>query len=512
MFQAAAGFLGGAWLSHKCSSCELPHLRRAADDSVTFRLSVRVLCASVPTLSAPGLLMRQRPRAEVALGLVEKETELAEFLQSSGGNAGGASGGRVGTKQSSAAACGGAVAYGGSCGSRCGEAGCCRCKSSLRHDDSGQGIAGDDDVECPWRFGDTLIFTARLSDLLGPGLRLRLRGHSDLCVGPLQLELPASRAVLLGETVVNLRKRVLPACVQMRPCDPGGTGARICANSNNCVWESPVLAIPLANVLGGSHSDDPVDGQLAAHLVVAFGLTTDPQLLLKVADDANRPLVERVVEPLKQCVPEPAAVWWGSDRTVEHAKGDAVASLVAVSQEPPAWCEDSFKAPLPGPPRSVNAADAAAARQTAAGGGGTATSSPPGACVDAPDNTPPLLSPDLTPEGWVCHSAPNGRVFWHHTSLGPAPWDSCREGCEENPPIASPFISDSPPHVHTSLSSATSSYVTSPPRGRGGEDGTGLGEGSRTSSPQRCLDKQARRPSDGGSFHERFRIRPYSVM
>lgn len=36
---------------------------------------------------------------------------------------------------------------------------------------------------------------------------------------------------------------------------------------------------------------------------------------------------------------------------------------------------------------------------------------------------PGVLSPDLQSEGWVSQMGPNGRMFWHHLSLGRAPWD-----------------------------------------------------------------------------------------
>lgn len=35
-----------------------------------------------------------------------------------------------------------------------------------------------------------------------------------------------------------------------------------------------------------------------------------------------------------------------------------------------------------------------------------------------------LLSPDLAPDGWVCLRRPDGREFWHHLALGPAPWQA----------------------------------------------------------------------------------------
>jgi len=35
----------------------------------------------------------------------------------------------------------------------------------------------------------------------------------------------------------------------------------------------------------------------------------------------------------------------------------------------------------------------------------------------------PIKSPDCAPEGWVCREGPGGRLFWHHTALGPPPWE-----------------------------------------------------------------------------------------
>merc|ERR1712083_1195924 len=35
-----------------------------------------------------------------------------------------------------------------------------------------------------------------------------------------------------------------------------------------------------------------------------------------------------------------------------------------------------------------------------------------------------LPSPDLAPEGWVSRKGPNGRKYWHHMALGPAPWET----------------------------------------------------------------------------------------
>lgn len=76
---------------------------------------------------------------------------------------------------------------------------------------------------------------------------------------------------------------------------------------------------------------------------------------------------------------------------------------------------------------SAAAGAGAEARQAAAGLGGVGL--PPPAVVEG-------LGPCAAPELWRCKAGPNGRVFWHHLSLGPAPWDEgepATESCELRP-------------------------------------------------------------------------------
>jgi len=42
-----------------------------------------------------------------------------------------------------------------------------------------------------------------------------------------------------------------------------------------------------------------------------------------------------------------------------------------------------------------------------------------------------LRSPDVCSEGWVSTEGKSGRVFWHHTSLGPAPWEASHSASED---------------------------------------------------------------------------------
>lgn len=38
-------------------------------------------------------------------------------------------------------------------------------------------------------------------------------------------------------------------------------------------------------------------------------------------------------------------------------------------------------------------------------------------------HAPNDLVSELSPDGWICRTGSGGRTSWHHTSLGPAPWD-----------------------------------------------------------------------------------------
>ena len=84
--------------------------------------------------------------------------------------------------------------------------------------------------KCPWRFDDTLTFTACMSDALRPGLTLRLRAEKDFHLGPLQLDF--SKFAEVGITGVDLKRCVLPACV----CSP--------CSSEDSRWESPPIVVP----------------------------------------------------------------------------------------------------------------------------------------------------------------------------------------------------------------------------------------------------------------------------
>jgi len=214
MFQVAAALGGGIYLQKKLQAVNLPKLKQAGDGGHAFTLSVRVLAASVPGLSAPGLLSQQRPFLEGSVGSSVKETEFADFARSSGG-----------------------------------------------------AHAGPYAQECPWRFGDTLTFKCRLEDVMGPGLKLRLRVRKDIVLGPVQFEM---RAGCVGEGALDLRSRVLPACVDERQDAPGMSQ-----------WNSPVMLVPLAHVPDGVCNNECKLGEAVAHAVIVFSLDMDPEQILE---------------------------------------------------------------------------------------------------------------------------------------------------------------------------------------------------------------------------------------
>jgi hypothetical protein len=144
-------------MQSKLTGFQLPKLRRAVDENTTFKLTVRLLSASIPGLAgADRLLSRERPRIEVVLGNARKETELGVHR--------------------------------------------------------GRGAAADD---LPWSFDESLTFTASMADILGPGLQVWLRTDSNWQLGPLQLNFATSADI--GVASLDLRGKVLPELLRQEP-------------------------------------------------------------------------------------------------------------------------------------------------------------------------------------------------------------------------------------------------------------------------------------------------------
>jgi len=126
--------------------------------------------------------------------------------------------------------------------------------------------AATESGEDAWCFDDVLTFTLTVEDLLGPGMRLRVQAHSDVQLGPLQLNLAGTRD--LGECHVDVRSFVLPQCTLR----------------NGPHWETSPLVLALPHVLG----------QVPGHVVVAFCVNEDPRMLLRVADWRTWSLTSKV--------------------------------------------------------------------------------------------------------------------------------------------------------------------------------------------------------------------------
>mmetsp|Transcript_59999 Transcript_59999/g.131812 ORF Transcript_59999/g.131812 Transcript_59999/m.131812 type:complete len:445 (-) Transcript_59999:82-1416(-) len=361
----AAAFGGGLRLKQTFEELPLPQLRRTAEtNGGSFKLSVRAVAASVPALTRPGVWSRQRPRLEVALGDVQKDTELADFA-------------------------GDHVAA-----------------------DGGSGGVGTCARECPWRFGDTLTFIVSLKDLLGPGLRLKLRAFNDVTLGPVQFKL--SRVDDLGEACVDLRRRALPGCVRG---EAGRRGGGRGGGGGAEVWQSPVLLIPLSYVRGGVVGDGQGLGQAVAHVALAFSTDTDPEMILAAADAETRTVKDVIADHANNLADHASNFadqasnvmkWLGAP-----VGGGAFSPGGSGGSGGRGWSHGLGEPAgyYPGSSLSEAAAEEEAAERRAFGGGDVSCAIP-------------LRGPEESPEGWVSHQGPNGRLYWHHRSMGPAPWEA----------------------------------------------------------------------------------------
>lgn len=363
MFGFAAAFGGGIFARQQLSGVSLPQLRRPRETAASFKLSVRVVAASAPALAEPGFWSQQRPRLEVCLGDTQKDTELADFA------------GKDTTSPSVGA--------------------CAR--------------------ECPWRFADTLTFAATVQDVQGPGLRLRLRAQSDLSLGPVQLQLV--RAADLGEACVDLRRRVLPSCVRDHRT-PAGVD----------LWESPVLLIPLMHVKGGVVGNKHDLGEAVAHIALSFSLNMNPEEILGVVEAERRPVSDVLASKCDR------AYQW-LDAPIDMP--DVPASIISAAGYIPSssisdiggfpWMGRSAVSDVPEDDES-NESSAIAGLDTHAtltpweAEAATERAGARAAQLKQPRRA--LPDPELAPEGWITRKGPNGKIFWHHRSLGPAPWET----------------------------------------------------------------------------------------
>jgi len=345
----------------------IPKLRRAADGSATFKLSVRVLGASVPGLEAPGLTLRQRPFLEALLNGTKKETEFADF------------------------------------------------DTSLNSVKAGAGAH-----ECPWRFSDTLTFATRLQDVMGPGLKLNLRAKKELSMGFLQLELQAGE---IGEGAVDLRQRALPACVQEKRGDNGHlqgwsspmvlvplshVRGGICGGQNRL--GEAVAHVALAFTVDTDPEEILSVVNAGPHRVLSLERTLEEAG--RKIEAAEREFEKHVATTRQSLGNARRKIEEHGNRTLQkmgETERRLDQQLMRMEQRIAASVEQIIN-PLD--------SEAALARAEA-----RSSSTPRVNCA--------LSDPDFDPEGWVCKFGPNGQAYWHHQALGPAPWETAPEGSSQ---------------------------------------------------------------------------------
>mmetsp|Transcript_68501 Transcript_68501/g.198720 ORF Transcript_68501/g.198720 Transcript_68501/m.198720 type:complete len:564 (-) Transcript_68501:44-1735(-) len=263
MLNAVAIVGGGMWVQRKIGELNLPQFSRPMDDVGAFRFSVHVHSASLRGVTDPSVLKRERPRVEVVVGQARKQTELGDFRAETA---------RDGISSAKAA------------------------------DDTEKRKDGEGSAEgqlYSWTFGDTLTFSATRADILGFGVQVWLRTHGEVRLGTL-LQVNMSQTCEVGMCSLDLRRRILPACVPRGSPDSTG-GSNELPTTAPAIWESPLMTLPVTHVGGGRPLGDKpfVVGETPGQVTLSFSVNMDPDLLLKSAEEASMPLVQRVSQPLR---------------------------------------------------------------------------------------------------------------------------------------------------------------------------------------------------------------------
>lgn len=229
--------------------------------------------------------------------------------------------------------------------------------------------------ECPWRFGGApLSFTASMDDLdAKTALDFRLTAQSDLVLGPITLPLP--HRDLIGVAAANLHRHVLPICV---PSKQIRDGMRL--------FQSAVQIVSLRS------PDSRGGNESVGAIAVSFSLDADPKEILSAvaATSALR----------RRChVDADKDDFWlnccSTDARERYLQDTSCACNLPMSAMlERSGLDNGFNPPRPGPP--------------------------------------PLASPEVSSEGWVCKHGPGGRVFWHHLELGPPPWERTTNDIKDN--------------------------------------------------------------------------------
>lgn len=344
VIQAVAAFGAGLTAQHTCSQAALPSCSKPAHGGTSFKLSVQVHAASIPELGQPGTISRIQPRVRACFGAVWKETEVADYVASSSQPS-------SSRKVVEAWACGMAASSGRKPDPRAAlftvsddvckpmpltafsehnvhspGPGCDTPRAAqdgTRNNDARSTPHAENSEECavgPWRFGDTLTFSASVCDLRKGGLRLRLGAASGVQLGPWQVDMP--RLQELGEAVLDVQRFVLPACAPVTPIVPrssprspvrwegdadagagrtiriegAGHGGSLKVGERPPWWETPVLVVPLTMVSDSPHSGAELS--VVARLALSFSVNMDPEVLMREADAVERPLVETIERAL----------------------------------------------------------------------------------------------------------------------------------------------------------------------------------------------------------------------
>lgn len=216
-----------------CNSC--PIICGPNEEAVCFGLSVRVLSASIPALNAQDLMVQRRPRVEVELSGSQAETDFGTFVP--------------------------ARNY--------------------------AGITSEIDApDGQWCFDETLTFPATLTDLLSPGLHLRVCCRSDVILGPVLVALTDVKE--LGQLTISLRHRILPACLPKFTSEREGDEL-----ATECkVWETPILATTIE-----PRSEAVECLEEPSRIFVTCSVTMNPEKLMQMAEDSERSQFQRALGP-----------------------------------------------------------------------------------------------------------------------------------------------------------------------------------------------------------------------
>jgi len=379
----------------------LPSVSRPGEGPQTFKLTVRVLAASIPGIEAPGYISSDRPYIQASVGGTQKATEFADYCPKEPSN------------------------------------------------DMGSQLSQQMVEECPWRFSDSLTFRCPIKDVAGPGLKLELHVRRDVSLWPATVQM---RPVKVAQGLVDLKTRVLHACERKQE---GASGVDLGTRA----FMSPVVVIGMSHVKGGTLGESVQLGEAVAHVALVFSLDADPEEILLAAgmrprrrsitaakerveatkgrmtermETTRGRLTERLqtlrrsasLESLRNLRRSASLESMSTRASLESFRRSA--SLESVRQSPAMENlrslrrSSSVERLVTRAESTVNTARARLRSSSLTPSFLRRKASGPRSRKDLGDGVVP--DPDLDPEGWVSLRGPDGREFWHHLSAGPPPW------------------------------------------------------------------------------------------